>query len=107
MKITALWDTAPSCLVEIGRRFGGAYCLHHQDDVMEAVYVQVVSARYAPKVNFDYKKNQASTIGGQHFIREASIPQMSLRFIRRPHRARISQILILITVILTAPIQFN
>jgi hypothetical protein len=27
------WNVAPSSLVEIGRRFRGAYCLHHQGDV--------------------------------------------------------------------------
>jgi hypothetical protein len=25
----ALWDVAPSVLVEVDRRFGGAYCLHN------------------------------------------------------------------------------
>jgi hypothetical protein len=32
MKMTAFWDIKPSCLVEIYRRFGRAYCLHHQGD---------------------------------------------------------------------------
>jgi hypothetical protein len=27
-----LWDVAPCSLVEIDRRFRGAYCLHHQGD---------------------------------------------------------------------------
>jgi len=27
LKITALWDTVP-CIVEVDRRFRGAYCLH-------------------------------------------------------------------------------
>jgi hypothetical protein len=26
MKITPFWDIAPCCLVEVGRRFRGAYC---------------------------------------------------------------------------------
>jgi hypothetical protein len=31
-KITVLWDVAPCSLVEVYRRFRGAYCLHHQGD---------------------------------------------------------------------------
>jgi hypothetical protein len=30
-KITAFWETAPCSLVEVGRRFRYAYCLHHRD----------------------------------------------------------------------------
>jgi hypothetical protein len=30
LKISALWDTAPCSLVEVQRRFIGAYCLHHE-----------------------------------------------------------------------------
>jgi hypothetical protein len=33
----AFWDTAQCSIVEVDRRFRGAYCLHYQDDVMEAV----------------------------------------------------------------------
>jgi hypothetical protein len=32
MKMAVLWDVAPRSLVEIDRRFRGAYCLHHQGD---------------------------------------------------------------------------
>jgi hypothetical protein len=32
MKMTVFWDVAPCSLVEIGLRFRGAYCLHHQGD---------------------------------------------------------------------------
>jgi hypothetical protein len=32
MKMTVFWDVALCSLVEIDRRFRGAYCLHHQDD---------------------------------------------------------------------------
>jgi hypothetical protein len=39
MKI--FWDVAPCSLVETGRRFGGAYCLHHRGD--EAVIMGAVS----------------------------------------------------------------
>jgi hypothetical protein len=32
--MTAIWDIAPCCPVEVDRRFIGAYCLHPQvDDV--------------------------------------------------------------------------
>jgi hypothetical protein len=30
MNIRAVWDIALCSLVEVDRRFGGAYCLHHQ-----------------------------------------------------------------------------
>jgi hypothetical protein len=30
--MTAFWDTAPYSLVEVDRRFNGAFCLHHQSD---------------------------------------------------------------------------
>jgi hypothetical protein len=30
MKVTVFWDDVPCSLVETGRRFRGAYCLHHQ-----------------------------------------------------------------------------
>jgi hypothetical protein len=32
MKMTVFWDVVPCSLLEIDRRFRGAYCLHHQDD---------------------------------------------------------------------------
>jgi hypothetical protein len=32
MKTTACWHVAPCSLVDIGRRFRDAYCLHNQDD---------------------------------------------------------------------------
>jgi hypothetical protein len=32
MKFRVVWDVAPCSLVGVDRRFGGAYCLHHQDD---------------------------------------------------------------------------
>jgi hypothetical protein len=31
LKMTVCWDVAPCSLVEIDRRFRGAYSLHHQD----------------------------------------------------------------------------
>jgi hypothetical protein len=38
MKMTAFWDIVPCSLVEVDRRFRGAYCLHHQIALlMEAV----------------------------------------------------------------------
>jgi hypothetical protein len=32
MQMTAFWNIPPCSLVEVDRRFGGAYCLHHQGD---------------------------------------------------------------------------
>jgi hypothetical protein len=32
MKMTVSWDVAPCSILEVDRRFRGAYCLHHQGD---------------------------------------------------------------------------
>jgi hypothetical protein len=40
MKIAAFWDMAPCSLVEAGRRFGGAYVLHHKGDGLPRYYCQ-------------------------------------------------------------------
>jgi hypothetical protein len=32
VKISIFWDVAPCSIVEVDRRFRGAYCLHHQGD---------------------------------------------------------------------------
>jgi hypothetical protein len=32
VKRADIWDAEHFNLVDIGRRFGGAYCLHHQSD---------------------------------------------------------------------------
>jgi hypothetical protein len=32
MKMTEFWDTAPRILVEVDRRFRGAYCFYYQGD---------------------------------------------------------------------------
>jgi hypothetical protein len=37
--MTAFWDIAPCSLVEVDRRFRGAYCLHHQDDELIALMI--------------------------------------------------------------------
>jgi hypothetical protein len=35
MKMAVFWVAAPCSLVEVYRRFKGAYCLHHQGDEFE------------------------------------------------------------------------
>jgi hypothetical protein len=50
-KMTAFWDIGPCNLAEIGRRFGGAYSLHHQDDEQDRYQPnnqQVLPARLRP-----------------------------------------------------------
>jgi hypothetical protein len=32
MKMAAFWDVAACSVVQLHRRFSGAFCLHHQDD---------------------------------------------------------------------------
>jgi hypothetical protein len=51
MKITALWDIAPSSFVEVHRRFRGAYYLENEGDEVIALMLQ-----YAP-----LKRQSAST----------------------------------------------
>jgi hypothetical protein len=48
MKFGVFWDVAPCNHVEVGRRFRGAYCLHHQGDLalmMEALKRRSTSTR--------------------------------------------------------------
>jgi hypothetical protein len=33
MKMAVIWIVAPCSLVEVYRRFGGAFCLHYQGDI--------------------------------------------------------------------------
>jgi hypothetical protein len=45
--MTALWDIAPYSLVEVDRRFRGAYCLHNEGDhrpVMEFLCKKINSS---------------------------------------------------------------
>jgi hypothetical protein len=40
MKVTTFWHFAPCSVVEIYRRFGGAYYFHHQGDVSLSGFVE-------------------------------------------------------------------
>jgi hypothetical protein len=42
LKITALWDTVP-CIVEVDRRFRGAYCLHI--DILQRDYMALYTRK--------------------------------------------------------------
>jgi hypothetical protein len=33
--MAVFWDVVPCSMVEIGRRFRGAYCFHHQSNIPE------------------------------------------------------------------------
>jgi hypothetical protein len=50
--MTAFWDTTPYSVVDVDRRFRGAYCLHHQGDVsitalmMETVRISETSVYF-------------------------------------------------------------
>jgi len=46
--MTAVWDTAPYSLVEVDRRFRGAYCLHYQVTSETSVYFNETTQRYIP-----------------------------------------------------------
>jgi hypothetical protein len=47
VKMTAFWDIEPRSLVEVDRRFRGAYCLHHQGDET-SIYFNETTWRYIP-----------------------------------------------------------
>jgi hypothetical protein len=50
--MTVFWDIAPCCLVEVYRRFRGAYCLHHQgDESLITLMLEAVST-FETSVNF-------------------------------------------------------
>jgi hypothetical protein len=49
LKMTVFWDVAPCSMVEIDRRFGGAYCLHlyalmKLTDVSEVLTASIIIA---------------------------------------------------------------
>jgi hypothetical protein len=41
--MTAFWDNAQCSLIEVDRRFGGAYCLHHQGDKTSVNFYETVT----------------------------------------------------------------
>jgi hypothetical protein len=41
MKMAAFWDVAPRNLIDIDRRFGGGYYLHHQGETAFFILVAV------------------------------------------------------------------
>jgi hypothetical protein len=45
MKMTVFWDVAPCSLVEVDRRFRGAYCLHIQGDISEKAVSFILAVR--------------------------------------------------------------
>jgi hypothetical protein len=54
LKSKAFWDIAPCSLLGVDRRFGGAYCLHHEDDdevrtSETSVNYNVPTRRYIPE----------------------------------------------------------
>jgi hypothetical protein len=41
MKMNVFWDAAPCSPIEIDRRFGDAFCVHHTGSQKEAIFVIV------------------------------------------------------------------
>jgi hypothetical protein len=56
-KTTALWDVTPCILVEVDRRFRGAYCLNHHSD--EVMVFWIVAPEYCACTS-TFRKNAAS-----------------------------------------------
>jgi hypothetical protein len=50
MDLTVFWDVVPCSLVEIDRRFKGAYCHHHQGDREETFSNAYTSAAASGKI---------------------------------------------------------
>jgi hypothetical protein len=46
MKMTVFWDVALCSLVEIDQSFRGAYCLHHQNLMIEEVCTSETSVNF-------------------------------------------------------------
>jgi hypothetical protein len=67
--IIAFWDVSPCSLVEVDRRFIGAYCLHHQDIalMLEAVCTSETS------VYFSETHTALYILEGYHLQRKLSI----------------------------------
>jgi hypothetical protein len=49
LKMTVVWDVAPYILEDIGRRFRGAYCLHHQGTSETSVSIYETTRRNIPE----------------------------------------------------------
>jgi hypothetical protein len=50
MKMIVFWDVAPYSLVEVYRRFGGAYCFHHQGDEVSQEERRLAEPRHCKSV---------------------------------------------------------
>jgi hypothetical protein len=46
--MTAFWDIAPCCLLEVYQHFRGTYCLHHQDDGSDIRNDSIIRAMSLP-----------------------------------------------------------
>jgi hypothetical protein len=42
LKMTGVWDIAPCSLVEVDRRFRGAYCLHHRGALSSNTVISII-----------------------------------------------------------------
>jgi hypothetical protein len=49
----ALWDIPPCSLVEVCRRFRGAYCLHHQSGILLRGYMAQYPRKLSPSPHFN------------------------------------------------------
>jgi hypothetical protein len=52
MKMAVFWDIAPCSLVEVYRRFRGAFCLHHQGDESLITLMMEAASTCETSVNF-------------------------------------------------------
>jgi hypothetical protein len=49
MKVAFFWDVAPCSLVDVGQRFGGNNCLHHQGGRILHLYSTKFPKKYGNK----------------------------------------------------------
>jgi hypothetical protein len=65
VKMAVLWDIAPCSLVEVYRRFGDAYYLHHQGDETSVNFYQTTRRNIPEEVILDcssFSRSQISTL---------------------------------------------
>jgi hypothetical protein len=79
MKTAVFWDASSCCLVEIDRRFRGAYCLSHQGDNVGSIsgtsvnFTRLHGAVYQNTVIIDIKVVSERPVMGRFLGTKTSI----------------------------------
>jgi hypothetical protein len=65
MNMAVFWVVAPCSLVELYRRFRGAYCLHHQGDSDDGTPMTEAASTSEKPINF-YKTARRNILENSH-----------------------------------------